>query len=83
MGVGHPQGESVSLFYYQFLVVCHSSLGIVTKRKDKFGPAGRQLIAGSGTFCVTHYGQRLAAHRAFRTKKHKLRPADGQTPGGR
>jgi hypothetical protein len=36
----------------------------------------------SGTFRVTLYGRRLAAHRAFGTKKHQLRPMGGQTPGG-
>jgi hypothetical protein len=37
----------------------------------------------TGTFRVTLYGRRLAAHRAFVTKKHQLRPTGGQTPGGR
>jgi hypothetical protein len=36
----------------------------------------------SGTFCVTLYCRRLAAHRAFVTKKHQICPAGGQTPGG-
>jgi hypothetical protein len=36
----------------------------------------------SGTFCVTLYGRRPATHRAFVTKKHQLRPAGSQTPGG-
>jgi hypothetical protein len=40
----------------------------------------------SGSFRVTLYSQRSAAHRAFGlrcvTKKHPLRLVGGQTPGG-
>jgi hypothetical protein len=58
--------NEVSLITHVFVVVRLS-------RADNVKDKGKSAWP-SGTFRVTLYGRRSAAHRAFATKKHQLRP---------